>query len=69
MSGAKEVVLDYLPHQNFHWENFHPDVKALSGEKTLVQAIVPSMWNFVGKPYTFQPIPLCSRHSKRLTCR
>ncbi|OUJ21905.1 PDR/VanB family oxidoreductase [Corynebacterium kefirresidentii] len=33
MSAAKEIVLDYLPHQNFHWENFHPDVKALSGEK------------------------------------
>ena len=33
MSGAKEVVLDYLPHQNFHWENFHPDMEALSGEK------------------------------------
>lgn len=33
MSNAQSIVRDYLPREDFHWENFHPDQEALTGQK------------------------------------
>ena len=49
MDSAKEIALDYLPDHAFHWENFRPDLKALSGEKNAGAGDGPFEVEFCGE--------------------
>ena len=49
MDSTKEVALEYLPEPAFHWENFHPDLKALSGEKNAGAGDGPFEVEFCGE--------------------
>ena len=49
MDSAKEIALDYLPEHAFHWENFHPDLQALSGEKNAGAGDGPFEVEFCGE--------------------